>query len=123
MLVSGGGYSLVACLSHLTIGHASLSRRSTVPTPNRHLQHSGAHLIFSHILHKTSGEGVGAHFYTNSNGMSIQVATADKKDADYETFVFAREELNKATAASHGQYRTVPQQLAAQCRSQTEDRC
>ena len=26
-------YSFVACLSHLTIDHASLSRRSTVPTP------------------------------------------------------------------------------------------
>ena len=31
----GGAYSFVACLSHLTIDHASLSRRSTVPTPNR----------------------------------------------------------------------------------------
>ena len=31
----GGGYSFFACLSHLTIDHASLSRRSTVPTPNR----------------------------------------------------------------------------------------
>ena len=34
----GGAYSFVACLSHLTIPlttHASLSRRSTVPTPNR----------------------------------------------------------------------------------------
>ena len=30
-----GAYSFVACLSHLTIDHASLSRRSTVPTPNR----------------------------------------------------------------------------------------
>ena len=29
-----GGYSFVACLSHLTIDHASFSRRSTVPTPN-----------------------------------------------------------------------------------------
>ena len=33
--IVGGAYSLVACLSHLTIDHASLSRRSTVPTPNR----------------------------------------------------------------------------------------
>ena len=32
----GGAYSFVACLSHLTIDHASLSRRSTGPTPNRH---------------------------------------------------------------------------------------
>ena len=33
----GGGraYSFVACLNHLTIDHASLSRRSTVPTPDR----------------------------------------------------------------------------------------
>ena len=31
----GGAYSFVADLSHLTIGHASRSRRSTVPTPNR----------------------------------------------------------------------------------------
>ena len=31
----GGGYSLVACLSQLTIDHSSLSRRSTVPSPNR----------------------------------------------------------------------------------------
>ena len=31
-----GLYSFVACLSHLSIiDHASLSRRSTVPTPNR----------------------------------------------------------------------------------------
>ena len=28
------GYSFVACLSPSTIDHASLSRRSTVPTPN-----------------------------------------------------------------------------------------
>ena len=31
----GGAYSFVACLSHLTIDHASLSRRSTVLAPNR----------------------------------------------------------------------------------------
>ena len=30
-----GAYSFIACLSHLIIDHASLSRRSTVPTPNR----------------------------------------------------------------------------------------
>ena len=36
----GGGDSFVACLSHVTVDHASLSRRSTVPTANRkHLQH------------------------------------------------------------------------------------
>ena len=37
------GDATQVCLSHLTIDHASLSRRSTVPTPNRHLQHLGAH--------------------------------------------------------------------------------
>ena len=42
-----GGYSFVACLSHLTMDHASRSGRSTVPTPNRHLQHWGAHCFFS----------------------------------------------------------------------------
>ena len=31
----GGTYSFVACLSRLTIDHASLSRRSTVLTPSR----------------------------------------------------------------------------------------
>ena len=34
---SGGGWRthLLVCLCHLAIDHASLSRRSTVPTPNR----------------------------------------------------------------------------------------
>ena len=31
----GGGYSFVACRGHLTIAHASLSRRSTLPAPSR----------------------------------------------------------------------------------------
>ena len=31
----GDGYSFLACRGHLTIDHASLSRRSTVPTPDR----------------------------------------------------------------------------------------
>ena len=31
----GGEGRTVACLGRLTIDHASLSRRSTVPTPNR----------------------------------------------------------------------------------------
>ena len=40
----GGAYSFVACLSRLTIDHTSLSRRSTVPTPNRDTsKHLGAH--------------------------------------------------------------------------------
>ena len=33
--IGGGAYSCIACLSHMTIDHASLSRRSTVSTPNR----------------------------------------------------------------------------------------
>ena len=40
-------YSFVACLCQLTIDHASLSRPTTVPTPNRYPQHMGAHYIFS----------------------------------------------------------------------------
>ena len=42
-----GSHSFVACLSHLTIGHASLPRRSTVAAPNRHLQHLGAHYVLA----------------------------------------------------------------------------
>ena len=41
-----GAYSFVACLSHLTIDHVSLSRRSTVTTPIRHLKRLGAHYAF-----------------------------------------------------------------------------
>ena len=48
MTGGGGAYSFVACLSHLTIGHASLSRRSTAPTPNRDTSNIlGAHYVFS----------------------------------------------------------------------------
>ena len=35
---SGGAYPFVACLRHLTNDHASLPRRSTVPTPNSLIQ-------------------------------------------------------------------------------------
>ena len=43
----GGAYSFVARLSHLTTDHASLSRRSIVPTPDRDIQHLGAHYVFA----------------------------------------------------------------------------
>ena len=36
----GGAYSVVARLSHLTIEHAPLSRRSAVPTPERDTSNS-----------------------------------------------------------------------------------
>ena len=42
----GGGYSFVACLSYLTIYHAPLSKRSTVPTPKRHTSNVWAHITF-----------------------------------------------------------------------------
>ena len=42
----GGRTHLLLALSHLTIDHACLSRRSTVPTPNRHTSNLGAHDIF-----------------------------------------------------------------------------
>ena len=45
--VRGEACSFVACLSHLTIDHASLSRRGTAPTPNINLQHLGAHYASS----------------------------------------------------------------------------
>ena len=43
-----GAYSFVTCLNHLTIDHASLSSRRTVPTPNRDTFSSwAAHCISS----------------------------------------------------------------------------
>ena len=46
----GGGYSYVACLSHLTIYHASLSRRSAVPTPDTNTLNVWALMaLFSYI--------------------------------------------------------------------------
>lgn len=41
----GGGYSFVACLTHLTVDHASIWQRSTVPTRNTHVEHLGAHYV------------------------------------------------------------------------------
>ena len=49
-----GAYSVVACLSDLTIDHAYLSRRSTVPTPNSLIETPptlGRSLRFCHIFH------------------------------------------------------------------------
>ena len=48
----GGTCSFVACLSHLAIDHASLSRRSTVPTPNFFF------FFFSHFHFPASGQAV-----------------------------------------------------------------
>ena len=43
----GGAYSFVACPGRLTIDHASLSRRSTVPAPNGDTSNVwGAHYLF-----------------------------------------------------------------------------
>ena len=49
MLKGGGGYSFVACLSRLTLDHASLSRRGTVPTTiiEAPLTFGGAHYACS----------------------------------------------------------------------------
>ena len=38
----GGGLNFISCFSHLTIDHASRSKRSTVPTPNRDTSNIGA---------------------------------------------------------------------------------
>ena len=49
----GAGYSFVACPSHLTIDHASLSRRSTLPSPNRDTSNIWALItLIPHILHR-----------------------------------------------------------------------
>ena len=46
-----GAYSFVACLSHLTIDHAFLSRRITVPTPSRDASNIWA--LITLLLHTT----------------------------------------------------------------------
>ena len=46
----GGAYSFVACLSPLTIDHASLSRRSAVSLPNRDTSNISALItLFAYI--------------------------------------------------------------------------
>ena len=51
VLVGGGGaYSFVACRSQLTIDHAALSRRNTVPTPYGDTSNVGRSLRFFLIL-------------------------------------------------------------------------
>ena len=42
-----GGVLVCCCLGHLTVDHASLSRWSTVPTPNRDTSNIWALLLFS----------------------------------------------------------------------------
>lgn len=42
-------YSFAACRSHVAIDHASLLRRSTVPSHNRYLQHLGAPHVFPYM--------------------------------------------------------------------------
>ena len=42
----GGAYSFIACLSHSTIDHESLSRRSTVLTPTRDTSNIGALITY-----------------------------------------------------------------------------
>lgn len=47
---AGRGVRCVACHSHLTVDHASFSKRSTVPVPNKRLlQRLGAHYVFACI--------------------------------------------------------------------------
>ena len=46
----GGAYSYVACLSRLTIDHASFSRRRTVPTPDRDTSNVSALITIFHIF-------------------------------------------------------------------------
>ena len=46
----GGGIVPLACLSQLNIGHASLSRRSTVPTPMNSRDTSNIRALLTCIL-------------------------------------------------------------------------
>ena len=46
-----GGGVILACLNHLSIEQASLSRRSTVPNPKRYLQQLGAQYRSSIYIH------------------------------------------------------------------------
>ena len=50
----GGRTHLLLALGHLTVDHASLSRRDTVPTPDRDTSNIWALITvrFFHILHK-----------------------------------------------------------------------
>ena len=50
--MGGGAYSFFARLSHLTIDHASLWRRSAVPTPNKDISSIRRSLCFLDVLHR-----------------------------------------------------------------------
>ena len=50
----GGVYSFVACLSHLTIDHASVSRWCTVPAPDRDTSNIWALITLFSIYYKKS---------------------------------------------------------------------
>ena len=54
--MGGGVYSFVACFSHLTVDHESLSRRSTVPTSSRDTSNIWALISvgFFHKFHENS---------------------------------------------------------------------
>ena len=54
--------SFVACLGSLTIDHASVLRRITAPTQNRHLQHLGARYVFSIRLRAGSAKPLPGRF-------------------------------------------------------------
>ena len=48
----GGVLSCAAALSHFTIDHASLARRSTVPTPSKDTPNIWTRLLFVHVIHE-----------------------------------------------------------------------
>ena len=55
----GGAYSFVACLSHLTIDHAALSRRSTGGISNIFRSHKSIGLAVRVVLGLGDGGGGG----------------------------------------------------------------
>ena len=55
----GGAYSFVARLSRSTVEHASVSRRNTVPTPNKGMGGGGGtHVMHGRCRMTTIGPGI-----------------------------------------------------------------
>ena len=69
----GGAYSFVSCLSHLTIDHSSsLSRRSTVPSPDRDISNISA---LSAFLPYTTGRHGGRNCFFRRKRLRTQEPT------------------------------------------------
>ena len=71
-----GGYSFDACFSNLTFGHASLRRRSTVPTSTRDNSNSWALITsFPYIRFFAILRGLGVNVGTVSCGLVVMCSS------------------------------------------------